>query len=228
MGRDLGFFCSFQKMKGTAAQQGNYTGWKEKTKQSNQWQSVGWRTKCRLTKSPVRCNLDYFLSHPSSMLAAAATANSSQGGLLGQGPAEEVKWCLPLPADPLSSCFPAPAGRLLHCHLPICDAPHPAGSRGDAARGCWGDHFLPEARHVQAGRPTGEGWCQANAGHKNVLSALASGTELSSMKRGQATRILKISERGLVPLHSISFLLMACSMSLGHFHAWAQQNQRSI
>lgn len=160
MGRDLGFFCSFQKMKGTAAQQGNYTGWKEKTKQSNQWQSLGWRTKCRLTKSPVRCNLDYFLSHPSSMLAAAATANSSQGGLLGQGPAEEVKWCLPLPADPLSSCFPAPAGRLLHCHLPICDAPHPAGSRGHAARGCWGDHFLPEARHVQAGRPTGEGWCQ--------------------------------------------------------------------
>lgn len=90
-------------MKGTAAQQGNYTDWKEKTKQNNQWQSFGWRTKCRLTKSPVRCNLDYFLSHPSSMVAAAATANSRVKEVCWGG-GLQMRWSDACPPSLLTLC----------------------------------------------------------------------------------------------------------------------------
>lgn len=36
--------------------------------------------------------------------------------------------------------------------------------------------------------------------------------QLSSVKAGQGTRVLKTSERSLVPLHGSSFLLVVCSM----------------
>lgn len=73
---------------------------------------------------------------------------------------ERSRYLHPIPADHLPCGFLTSTGRVLHRHLPLRDADHPAGAGSHAAGCSRGDHLLPEAGHLQAGRPAG-GWARA-------------------------------------------------------------------